>query len=175
MTSNTRYDVVTCNLLTTRLRHFLGVLKSYNFFCVVRRLHGTKSHRVNRPLHMDQFDVLVVVCLSFRFYFSNTVYYKHARKNNLAGLEWICDVDALRSSCFQLLAHRNNILRKGGCSPFYQQVVLLMKMSNWVEFKMLSCLTRKWSRLLVKKALRQSRRLERTKREPRQSSETEKW
>ena len=59
----TRYDFVAYNLFTTRLLHFLGhdfrkvllkhVLKSYGFFScrkrVVRKLHATKSYRVNRP------------------------------------------------------------------------------------------------------------------------------
>ena len=42
-----RYDFVACNLLTTRLRHFLGhVLKPYNFFRVVRRFRQRQSRSV---------------------------------------------------------------------------------------------------------------------------------
>ena len=53
----TRYDFVASN----SLRHFLGhdcrdvlkdVLRSYNFFRVVRRLRAAKSHRVNRASHV---------------------------------------------------------------------------------------------------------------------------
>ena len=54
----TRYDFVACNLLTTRLQHekscriLKHVLKPYDsrgLKSVVRRLHATKSHLVNRP------------------------------------------------------------------------------------------------------------------------------